>query len=210
MNKTEPKFRVFWALFLGIYGVHIAPTSRARLWGVFRNIAEILIAPLPELGAAATHNLVLANQLGAEFTAVQREVDVKVHPVEDALWRIHALEVGLEVLAREVRGEGNDLFDACKRLAFHPTHGRRGLTRILSILWADIFVAGIKHILVHEGSAGCYLTEEADLDGLADLDTLALLHEDLAGVLASVTAIQTGHTVLLRVVSLLEWLQGCH
>lgn len=84
------------------------------------------------------------------------------------------------------------------------------LTRILGVLRANIFVADIKYILVHEGSTRCHLTEEADLDWLANLDTLALLHEDLAGVLASVSAIQTGHPVLFRVVSLLEWLQRGH
>lgn len=56
--------------------------------------------PLPKLSPAATHNLVLAHQLGAELAAVQGEVDVKVDAVEDTLRRVHALEVGFEVLAR--------------------------------------------------------------------------------------------------------------
>lgn len=72
-------------------------------------------ARLPELGTAATHNLVLADQLGAEFTAVQGKVNVEVHPVEDTLWCVHALEIGLEVLAREIRSEGDDLLDTCKK-----------------------------------------------------------------------------------------------
>jgi hypothetical protein len=54
---------------------------------------------LPELRTAAAHDLVLANQLSAELTTVQREVDVKVYPVEDTLGRVHALKVGFEVLA---------------------------------------------------------------------------------------------------------------
>lgn len=54
------------------------------------------------------------------------------------------------------------------------------------------------------------MTEEADLDRLADLDSLSLLYEDLACVLATVPAIQTGHPVLLWVVSLLERLEGGH
>jgi hypothetical protein len=54
------------------------------------------------------------------------------------------------------------------------------------------------------------LTEEADLDRLPDLDTLTLLDKDLAGVLASVSAVQAGYSVLLRVVSLLEGLKSGH
>lgn len=54
------------------------------------------------------------------------------------------------------------------------------------------------------------MTEKADLYRLADLDTLTLLYEDLARVLAPVSAVQTGHPVLLRVVSLLEGLKGGH
>lgn len=54
---------------------------------------------LPELGTAATHDLVLANELSTELAAVQCEVNVKVHPVEDALRSVHALKVGFEVLA---------------------------------------------------------------------------------------------------------------
>jgi hypothetical protein len=54
------------------------------------------------------------------------------------------------------------------------------------------------------------LTEKADLDRLADLDTLSLLYKDLAGVLATVPTVQTGNPVLLWVVSLLEGLKGGH
>lgn len=77
--------------------------------GVLRT--EGLASRLPELGTAAAHDLVLADQLGAEFTAVQGEVDVKVYSVEDTLGRIHAFEVSLQILARQVRGEGDDLLD---------------------------------------------------------------------------------------------------
>ena len=55
---------------------------------------------LPEFGSASAHNLALADELGAEFTAVQREVDVKVYTVEDSLRGIHALKIGFQVLAR--------------------------------------------------------------------------------------------------------------
>lgn len=84
------------------------------------------------------------------------------------------------------------------------------LTWILGIFWAHILVASIQHILVHECSTWSHLSEERDLDGLANLDSLSLLHEDLPCVLASVLAIERGHTILLRVVPLLERLQGSH
>jgi hypothetical protein len=54
------------------------------------------------------------------------------------------------------------------------------------------------------------LSEERDLDWLADLDTLALLHKDLARVLASVLAVERWDAVLFWVVALLERLQGSH
>lgn len=71
-----------------------------------------MIWHLPEPGPAATHDLVLTDQLGAEFTAVQCEEDVKVHAVEDTLGRVHALEIGLEVLAGKIGRESDDLLDA--------------------------------------------------------------------------------------------------
>lgn len=67
--------------------------------------------PLPEFSTAAAHNFVLTDQLSAEFTAIESEVNVKVDPVEDTLWGVHALEVGLQVLTRQVRGEGDNLLD---------------------------------------------------------------------------------------------------
>lgn len=61
-------------------------------------------------------------------------------------------------------------------------------------------------VLVHEGRARGDLSEEGDLDGLANLDALALLHKDLARVLAAVLAVERGHAVLLGVVpSLNGW-----
>ncbi len=68
---------------------------------------------LPEPRAAATHNLALAHQLGAELGAVQRQVDVEVDAVEGALLRVHALKVLLQVLSRQVRSQGDHLLDPC-------------------------------------------------------------------------------------------------
>ena len=84
------------------------------------------------------------------------------------------------------------------------------LTRILCVFGTHVFVASVKHILVHEGCTRCDLSEERNLDRLADLDSLALLYEDLACVLAPVLSIERRHTVLFGVVTLLERLQGCH
>lgn len=149
---------------------------------------------LSELRPATTHDLILADQLSAELTAIQGKVDVKVHPVEDPLGRIHALKVCLEILPREIRGEGDDLLD----------------TRVLGVLRTYILITGVQHILIHEGRAGGHLAEEADLDGLADLDSLTFLHEDLPGVLAAVPTIKTRYSVLLGVVAFFEWLQRGH
>lgn len=86
----------------------------------------------------------------------------------------------------------------------------KGLTRIFGVLGADVVIARVQDVFVHEGSAGRDLSEERDFDGLADLDALALLHEDLARVLAAVLAVEGGDPVLLWVVALLEGLQGGH
>ena len=53
----------------------------------------------------------MANKLGVEFGAVESEVDVEVDAVEGALWGVHALEVLLEVLSRQVRSERDDFLD---------------------------------------------------------------------------------------------------
>lgn len=84
------------------------------------------------------------------------------------------------------------------------------LTRVFGVLWADILVACIQDVLVHERRARCNLSEERHLDRLSDLDSLALLHENLSGVLATVLAVEGRHAVLLWVVAFLERLQGGH
>jgi len=84
------------------------------------------------------------------------------------------------------------------------------LTRVLGVFRANVVVAGVQNVLVHERCAGRDLSEEGDLDWLADLDTLALLHEDLAGVLASVFSVKRWDAVLFWVVAFLEGLQGSH
>jgi hypothetical protein len=84
------------------------------------------------------------------------------------------------------------------------------LTRVLSILGTHILVASVENILVHERGTRRDLSEERDLNRLADLDSLALLHEDLSRVLASVLSVERGNTVLLRVMTLLERLQSRH
>lgn len=66
---------------------------------------------LSETRCAAAHNLALADELGVELRAVEREINVEVDAVEGALWSVHALEVLLEVLARQVGGEGDDFLD---------------------------------------------------------------------------------------------------
>lgn len=85
-----------------------------------------------------------------------------------------------------------------------------GLTRVFGVLGTNVLVASVQDILVHQRRSRRNLSEERHLDRLADLDSLALLHEDLARVLASVLAVQAGNAVLLRVVALLERLQGGH
>lgn len=168
---------------------------------------------LLELGPAAAHDLSLADKLCTELTTIEGEVDVKVDSVEGTLGGIHALKVGLKVLAREVGREGDDFLDAWFMLVIQSdTQGRGGgsLTRILCVFRADILVASVQDVLVHKGRSRRHLSEEADLDRLADLDTFALLHKDLSGVLASIPTIQAGHTVLFRVVALFEWLESSH
>lgn len=54
------------------------------------------------------------------------------------------------------------------------------------------------------------MPKERDLDRLANLDSLALLHENLSCVLASVLAVKRRHTVLFGVVALLEGLECGH
>lgn len=54
------------------------------------------------------------------------------------------------------------------------------------------------------------MSEERDLDWLANLDSLTLLHENLARVLAAIFAVERRYTVLLGVVALFERLEGGH
>ena len=54
---------------------------------------------LPESSCAATHDFALADELGVEFGAVEREVDVEVDAVESALRGVHAFKVFFEVLS---------------------------------------------------------------------------------------------------------------
>jgi len=62
-------------------------------------------------------------------------------------------------------------------------------TWILGILWADILITRIQYILIHQCRTRRHLSEEPHLDRLADLDSLALLHEDLSSIFASILAV---------------------
>lgn len=84
------------------------------------------------------------------------------------------------------------------------------LTRIFSVFWTNVLIARIQYILIHQRRPRCHLSEEADLHRLSDLDPLSFLHEDLPCILASIFAVQTWYTVLFRMVTLLEGLQGRH
>ena len=86
----------------------------------------------------------------------------------------------------------------------------RKLTRIFGIFRADVLVASVQDILVHQSGAWCNLPEEANLNWLANLDALSLLYEYLPCILASVLTVKAGHSVLLWVVAFLERLEGSH
>ena len=73
------------------------------------HIAQSIASPEPS--GTPAHDLALANELGIEFATVKGEVDVKVDTIEGALWSIHTLEIFFQVLAGEIRGQGNDLLD---------------------------------------------------------------------------------------------------
>lgn len=88
--------------------------------------------------------------------------------------------------------------------------GKVRLTGIFGVLGANVVVACVEDIFVHERRAGCDLSEEGNLDGLTNLDSLAFLYEDLARVLAAVLAVERWHTVLLGMVALFEWLERGH
>lgn len=53
---------------------------------------------LSKSGTATAHNFTLADQLGTELGAIKSEVNIKVDSVESSLWRIHALEIFLQIL----------------------------------------------------------------------------------------------------------------
>ena len=86
----------------------------------------------------------------------------------------------------------------------------RPLTRIFGILWADVFVARIQNVFVHQGRTWRNLSEERDFDRLANLDPLTFLYENLSCVFAPVFAIQTRHTVLFWVMAFFERLKRSH
>ena len=86
-------------------------TRRNELFFEPRACHVVWIGRLSESRCAAAHDLALAYQLGVELGAVEREVDVEVDAVEGALWGVHALEVLLEVLSRQVRSERDDFLD---------------------------------------------------------------------------------------------------
>lgn len=67
---------------------------------------------LPELRRTASHNLSLADKFGTQFRTVEREVDIEIDTIECSLWSVHTLKVLLQVLAAEIRGEGDDFLDA--------------------------------------------------------------------------------------------------
>jgi len=166
---------------------------------------------LPKPGRAATHDLALADELGVELGAVEREVYVKVDAVKSALRGVHALKVLFEIFAREVRGKGDDFLDAYQTLAT-VSISRDSIkpTGIFGVLWADVVVTSIQDILIHERRTRRDLSEERDLDWLANLDTLTFLHKNLASVLASVLAVQRGDAVLFWVVAFFERLKCGH
>ena len=67
---------------------------------------------LPEPRTTSPHHVPLAHQLGIELAAVQRQVDVKVHPVECALRRVHPLKVLLEVFPRQIGRQCDHLLNS--------------------------------------------------------------------------------------------------
>ena len=72
-------------------------------------------SPLSKPRRTPPHRLTLADELGIELAAVEGEVDIEVNAVESALGRVHALEILFEILPREIRRQGDDFFDACKK-----------------------------------------------------------------------------------------------
>jgi hypothetical protein len=144
-----------------------------------------------ESRCAATHHFTLANQFCVEFGSVKGEVDVEIHTIECSLRGIHSFKVLLEILPGQIRGECNDFLDSytivSKKYSFENL---RRLTGIFGIFGANIIITRIQDILVHQCCTRSYLSEERNLHRLANLHSLALLHEDLSSELASVLAVQ--------------------
>lgn len=63
------------------------------------------------------------------------------------------------------------------------------LTWIFSVFRANIFIARVQDVLVHESRPRRYLSEEANLDRFTNLNSFALLYKDLSGVLAPIAAV---------------------
>ena len=84
------------------------------------------------------------------------------------------------------------------------------LTRILCVFRTNVLIARIQNILIHQGRPRRYLSEEADLHWLSDLNPLSLLHENLPCIFASIFAVQTWYAILFRVVALFKGLQSRH
>lgn len=84
------------------------------------------------------------------------------------------------------------------------------LTRVLGVFGANVVVADVEDVLVHEGGARGDLSEKGDFDSLAILDLLSSLDKYLSCELAAILAVEGGHAVGLGVISLLEWLKCTH
>jgi hypothetical protein len=132
------------------------------------------------------------------------------------LGRIHALKVFFKILAAEIRSEGDDFLDACRAgmLVCIPVWLVKErvweLTGIFGIFWANIIITRVKNVLVHKSRARRHLPEKRDLDWLANLDSLALLDENLSSVLATIFAIKRRYAILFWVVTFFERLESCH
>lgn len=71
---------------------------------------------LSESCTATTHNLPLTDQFSVELTSIEREIYIKIYAVECSLWRVHALKVLFEILARKIRSQSDNLLYACSSL----------------------------------------------------------------------------------------------
>jgi hypothetical protein len=69
---------------------------------------------LSEASSATTHDFSLADKLGTEFGTVECEINVEVNSVKCSLRSIHALEILLQVLPRQIGRESDDFLYACR------------------------------------------------------------------------------------------------